>query len=152
MACFVASLARGETTTQPTLLHDSHRVPQHTEPIGLTPAQFATVVDGMEGCTIDGTAKIFQTSTYRIPGLRIAGKTGTAQTTRDGKKINIAWFVCFAPVEDPKIAMAVAIEGDTPGESFAGGLYSAPVARAVLQAWFQKSQQGVTATAGAAAH
>ena len=105
----------------------------------------------MEGCTVDGTAKILSTPTYRIPGLRIAGKTGTAQTTRDGKKINIAWFVCFAPVEKPQIALAVAIEGDTPGESFAGGLYAAPVAQAVLKAWFEKSQQRAPTVSGAAA-
>jgi penicillin-binding protein 2 len=152
MACFVASLARGETTTRPTLLHDPHRARQHTEPIGLTPAQFAAIVDGMEGCTINGTAKIFATPTYGIPGLRIAGKTGTAQTTRDGNKINIAWFVCFAPVENPQIAIAVAIEGDTPGESFAGGHYAAPVAQAVLKAWFEKSQHPAASPGSAAAN
>ncbi len=152
MACFVASLARGETTTRPTLLHDPHRARQHTEPIGLTPAQFAAIVDGMEGCTINGTAKIFATPTYGIPGLRIAGKTGTAQTTRDGNKINIAWFVCFAPVENPQIAVAVAIEGDTPGEQFAGGRYSAPVAQALLKAWFEKSQRPAASTGSLAAN
>jgi len=69
MACFVASLARGETTTRPTLLHDPNRPPQHSEPIGLTPAQYATIVQGMEGCTTHGTAsKIFNSSTFRIPG------------------------------------------------------------------------------------
>jgi penicillin-binding protein 2 len=149
MACFVASLARGETTTRPTLLHDPHRPPLHTEPIGLTPTQFATIVDGMEGCTVNGTAKIFNTTTYRIPGLRIAGKTGTAQTTQEHKQINVAWFVCFAPAENPQIAIAVAIEGDTPGESFAGGLYAAPVAQAVLKAWFEKSQQSGSAAPAA---
>jgi penicillin-binding protein 2 len=152
MACFVASLARGETTTRPTLLHDPHRAPQHSEPIGLTPDQYSALLDGMEGCTTHGTAKILSTPTYRIPGLRIAGKTGTAQTTREGKRINIAWFVCFAPVERPQIALAVAIEGDIPGESFAGGLYAAPVAQAVLKAWFEKSQQSVPAVSGAATH
>jgi penicillin-binding protein 2 len=141
MACFVASLARGETTTRPTLLHDANRPRQHTEPIGLPPDQLAAIFEGMEGCTTRGTAKIFNTPTYGIPGLRIAGKTGTAQTTRDGNKINIAWFVCFAPVEDPRIAMAVAVEGDTPGEQFAGGHYSAPVAQAVLKVWFEKFQR-----------
>ena len=96
----------------------------------------------MEGCTTHGTAaKIFNSSTFRIPGLRIAGKTGTAQTTRDRKPINIAWFVCFAPVENPQVAIAVAIEGDTPGESFAGSLYAAPVAQAILKTWFGKSQR-----------
>ena len=152
MACFVASLARGETTTRPTLLHDPHRARQHTEPIGLTPAQLAALVDGMEGCTINGTAKIFATPTYGIPGLRIAGKTGTAQTTRDGNKINIAWFVCFAPVENPQIAIAVAIEGDTPGEQFAGGHSSAPEAQAVLKAWFEKTQHPAAAPANLAAN
>ena len=140
MACFVASLARGETTTRPTLLHDPNRLPQHTEPIGLNAAQYAAIVDGMEGCVTRGTAaKIFNSSTFRIPGLRIAGKTGTAQTTREKKPINIAWFVCFAPVEKPQIAIAVAIEGDTPGESFQGGLYAAPVAQAILKVWYEES-------------
>ena len=142
MACFIASLARGEMTTRPTLLHDPNRRAQHTEPIGLTPAQYALVLDGMEGCITHGTAaKIFNSSTFRIPGLRIAGKTGTAQTTRDRNPINIAWFVCFAPVENPQIAIAVAIEGDIPGESYTGGLYAAPVAQAILKTWFEKSQR-----------
>lgn len=142
MACFVASLARGETTTQPTLLYDPNRRPQHTEPIGLTAAQFAVIIDGMEGCVTHGTAsRIFNSATFRISGLRIAGKTGTAQTTRDKKPINIAWFVCFAPVENPRIAIAVAIEGDIPGESYNGGLYAAPVAQAILHTWFEKSRR-----------
>jgi penicillin-binding protein 2 len=151
MACFVASLARDQTTTRPFLLHNPNRPTQHTAPIGLTPEQYAAIVDGMEGCTLRGTAKIFTTSTYAIPGLRIAGKTGTAQTTRDGNKINIAWFVCFAPVENPQIAMAVAIEGDKPGETFAGGLYAASVAQAVLKTWYQKSQHAAASTAPAVA-
>jgi penicillin-binding protein 2 len=146
MACFVASLARGETTTRPTLLHDPNGTAKHSDPIGLTPDQYAAIIDGMEGCVTHGTAaKIFNASAFRIPGLRIAGKTGTAQTTRDQKPINIAWFVCFAPVENPKIAIAVAIEGDTPGESFAGGLYAAPVAQAILKTWFEKSQRAPVA-------
>ena len=114
--------------------------------VRLTPDQYAAIIDGMEGCVTHGTAaKIFNASAFRIPGLRIAGKTGTAQTTRDQKPINIAWFVCFAPVENPKIAIAVAIEGDTPGESFAGGLYAAPVAQAILKTWFEKSQRAPVA-------
>ena len=141
MACFVASLARGETTTKPTLLHNPARPAQHSEPIGLTAAQHDALIRGMEGCTTYGTAKILATQFLRIPGLRMAGKTGTAQTTRDGKLINIAWFVCFAPVEHPAIAIAVAIEGETAsaGESYNGGRFAAPVAQAVLKKWFEKS-------------
>jgi len=147
MACFVASLARGETTTKPTFVHDPNRAPQHTEPIGLAPGQYAAVLDGMEGCTTRGTAKILTANFLRIPGLRIAGKTGTAQTGPLNAIINIAWFVCFAPIDDPQIAVAVAIEGDTPGETFAGGRYAAPVAQAVLKAWFEKKQHGGAAPA-----
>ena len=87
MACFVASLARGETTTRPTLLHDPNRPPQHSAPLGLAPEQYAALIQGMEGCTTHGTAKILTTlAAQRIPGLRIAGKTGTAQV-RDRKSV-----------------------------------------------------------------
>jgi penicillin-binding protein 2 len=147
MACFVASLARGETTTKPTLVHDPDRPPQHTEPIGLAPGQYAAILDGMEGCTTRGTAKILTANFLRIPGLRLAGKTGTAQVGPQNAIINIAWFVCFAPIDDPQIAVAVAIEGDIPGENFGGGRYAAPVAQAVLKTWFEKSQHAGAAAA-----
>ena len=148
MACFVASLARGETTTVPFMLHVPSRPPQHTAPIGLAPGQYAAILDGMEGCTTEGTAKILATNFLKIPGLRIAGKTGTAQAGPQNAIINIAWFVCFAPVDDPRIAVAVAIEGDTPGETFGGGRYAAPVAQAILKAWFEKTQRARPAVAG----
>jgi penicillin-binding protein 2 len=142
MACFVASLARGETTTKPTLVHNPQRPPQHTPPIGLAPGQYAAILDGMEGCTTRGTAKYFTTvADQRIPGLRIAGKTGTAQVGPANAIINIAWFVCFAPIDDPQIAVAIAVEGTTPGETFAGGREAAPVADAILKKWFEKSQR-----------
>ena len=142
MACFVASLARGETITRPTLVHLPDRPPQHTAPIGLTPGQYAAILDGMEGCTTHGTAKYFTTvADQRIPGLRIAGKTGTAQVGPANATINMAWFICFAPIDDPQIAIAVAMEGTTPGETFAGGREAAPVADAMLKKWFEKSQR-----------
>lgn len=138
MACFVASVARGEVFTKPTLVHDPRRPPQHTEPIGLTPEQRAALLAGMEACTVTGTAKVLTTMpSLRVPA-RIAGKTGTAQIP--GKK-NVAWFICFAPVEKPEIAIAVAIEGDTAGEEFGGGLYAAPVASRILQEYFAKKNR-----------
>ncbi|PTY06163.1 peptidoglycan glycosyltransferase [Opitutaceae bacterium EW11] len=135
LACFAASVARGETLTQPTLRHDPNRPGQHSEAIGLTESQRAALLKGMEECTTIGTAKMLSAPAMRIPGLRIAGKTGTAQIP--GKK-NVAWFICFAPLEHPEIAIAVAAEGDTPGENYAGGLYAAPVAQAILKVYFQK--------------
>jgi len=136
MACFAASVARGETYTKPTLVHRPDAPTQHTESIGLTPDQRAALLAGMEACTTHGTARyLTEVPALRIPGVRVAGKTGTAQIP--GKK-NAAWFICFAPLENPEIAIAVMIEGDTPGEEFGGGRYALPVAVAILQKYFDK--------------
>jgi penicillin-binding protein 2 len=139
MACFVASVARGEVFTQPTLLHHDNAAPQKTEPIGLTLEQRTALLDGMEGSTTRGSAKVLALPELKIPGLRIAGKTGTAQVP--GRK-NVAWFICFAPIEQPEIAIAVAVEGDIPGENFGGGRYAAPIANSVLKKWWEKKQRG----------
>jgi penicillin-binding protein 2 len=77
----------------------------------------------------------------RIPGLGIAGKTGTAQKRTEKGTLNFAWFICFAPVERPEIAIAVMIEGDTPGEETGGGRYAVPVAQAVLKTWWEKKHR-----------
>ena len=145
MACFVASVARDETYTKPTILHNPKAPTQHTAPIGLTPIQRQALLEGMEGCTTHGTAKwLTQMANLRVPGVRIAGKTGTAQkrVTKDGVtgNINYAWFICFAPVENPEIAMAVVVEGETIGENFGGGTYAIPVASAVLRKYFEKKE------------
>jgi penicillin-binding protein 2 len=52
--------------------------------------------------------------------------------------MNIAWFIAFAPVERPEIAIAVALEGDRPGEEFAGAAHAAPVVREIAGAYFDK--------------
>ena len=147
LACFAASFARGETWTRPTLLHDPNRQAQHTEPIGLSDVQRAAILKGMEGCTQEGgTASILTTTELlRIPGVRIAGKTGTAQINSPQGKVDEAWFICFAPLENPEIAVAVAIEGTTPGENFGGGREAAPVASAVLKKYFAKTRAVVAA-------
>ena len=74
-----------------------------------------------------------------MPGLRLAGKTGTAQKRTPEGTVNFAWFVGYVPVENPQIAVAVMVEGDTPGEDFGGGRYAAPVAGAIFKAWADKS-------------
>ena len=144
MACFVASVARNEVFTQPTLIHEENRPTQHTESIGLTPAQRAALIEGMEGCLLPpkGTARTLTTvEGLRVPGVRIAGKTGTAQVGVKPNISNIAWFICFAPAEKPEIAIAVAIEGDTPGEEFGGGLHAGPVASAILKKYFEQKNR-----------
>jgi peptidoglycan glycosyltransferase len=69
----------------------------------------------------------------RIPGVRVAGKTGTAQH-QVGEPPH-AWFVGFAPADDPKVAVAVLIEdGGNLGSEATGGRIAAPLAKAVMQA------------------
>ena len=64
-----------------------------------------------------------------IPGIRVAGKTGTAETGR--ANINTTWFTSFAPVGAPKIAVAVVVENQAGGF---GGTIAAPIARQVMEA------------------
>jgi peptidoglycan glycosyltransferase len=67
-----------------------------------------------------------------IPGVSVAGKTGTAE--RGAGQTPVYWFTSFAPAEDPQVAVAVVIEN--PGErvDVSGGQLAAPIARAVMQA------------------
>jgi len=79
---------------------------------------------GMEAVYTSGTARFLQ-----IPGIRIAGKTGTVEnyTRIDGEKVQLtdhSVFVAFAPVEDPKIAIAVYIEHGYYGNRYAGHIAS----------------------------
>jgi penicillin-binding protein 2 len=138
MACFVASLARGETITRPTIIHRADAPRQRTEPDGLTPTQRSAILAGMEAVTNTGTGQILKRK-FSVPGLRLAGKTGTAQQRKDEGTLNFAWFVGFAPIENPQIAVAVIVEGDTPGEDVGGGRYAAPVAGAIIKAWAEKT-------------
>jgi peptidoglycan glycosyltransferase len=67
----------------------------------------------------------------RIGGVKVAGKTGTAQTGNDNPAV--AWFVSFAPANHPQVAVAVVVEDAGAAEVSGNGL-AAPVARAVMQA------------------
>jgi penicillin-binding protein 2 len=71
----------------------------------------------------DGTGK-----QGAVPGVQVAGKTGTAQFWRGGKKDNHTWFLAFTPYDHPKIALAVMIEG---GKS--GGGVAAPMAAEIIK-------------------
>jgi peptidoglycan glycosyltransferase len=63
-----------------------------------------------------------------LAGIRSGGKTGTAEVQNGAS--NQAWFIAFAPLDDPKIAIAVTVER-TQGQ---GGTIAAPVAKQVMQA------------------
>ncbi|MGI8425264.1 MAG: peptidoglycan D,D-transpeptidase FtsI family protein [Actinomycetota bacterium] len=68
-----------------------------------------------------------------IPGIKVAGKTGTAQAGASGQN-TLAWFVAVAPADAPRIAIAVVVEGPGEGSTETGGKLAAPMAKSVLQA------------------
>ena len=69
----------------------------------------------------------------QIPGIEVAGKTGTAQHG-EGLAPH-AWFVSFAPAQNPKIAVAVIVlDGGSLGSDATGGVVAAPIAKAVMEA------------------
>jgi len=144
MACFASSFARDEVWTKPTLLHDTSRPAQHSERTGLSATQRAAILKGMLGCTTDpeGTARYLNLPAFRVPGVDVAGKTGTAQIERPTGKVDEAWFICFAPIDKPEIAVAIAVDGPV-GESFGGGQEASPIASAILKKYFEKQHAGV---------
>jgi penicillin-binding protein 2 len=84
----------------------------------------------------------------QIPGVIVAGKTGTAQNPH-GK--DHAWFIAFAPFDNPKIALCVLVEN-----AGWGGSYAAPIAKQLMQYYLNKigllpheEQKGIVATTAA---
>ena len=79
----------------------------------------------------------------QIPGYRIGGKTGTAETGVAGQ--NTTWFIAFAgkPNARPEVAIAVALER----QSLTGGATAAPIARAVMEAILSASGEPVSTRA-----
>ena len=94
----------------------------------MTPGNAAALQQMMRVVVDQGTG-----TNARIPGVQVGGKTGTAQS--DPKRKPFAWFTSFAPVQDPKVAVAVIVEdADIPRTDIAGGRLAAPIARAVMRA------------------
>jgi peptidoglycan glycosyltransferase len=69
----------------------------------------------------------------RLAGISVAGKTGTAEIP--GTSENQVWFICYAPADNPRMAVAVTIER-TQGE---GGTVAAPIAKQVLESLLGKA-------------
>ncbi|HKA92538.1 MAG TPA: penicillin-binding transpeptidase domain-containing protein [Acidimicrobiia bacterium] len=93
----------------------------------MTPQVAATVTQLMVSVVERGTG-----TAARIPGVSVAGKTGTAQV--QGAAAPHAWFVGFAPVEDPQVAVAVIVEhGGSAGSEATGGRVAAPIAAQMMR-------------------
>lgn len=104
----------------------------------LDPTEYSRPIDAATAAQLTGAmTDVVSSGTgtgAAIPGVAVAGKTGTAETpfneSCEGADVNQAWFAGFAPAEDPQIAIAVTIECTT---SF-GGELAAPIFRQVAEA------------------
>jgi len=103
--------------------------------LGFRPEVVAAVRDAMIAVVSGGTG-----GRARLEGIQVAGKTGSAQvvtharleTNKSAREYQPhAWFVCFAPAENPRLAMVVMVEHGT-----AGGTSAAPVAGQILSRYF----------------
>ncbi len=100
-------------------------LPPVQKKLPISQSTFDLVRNGMLLAVENGTG-----GRARVPGIRVAGKTGTAQNPH-GK--DHAWFICFAPFEKPTVAIAVLVEN-----AGFGGTIAAPIAGEWLKRYFQK--------------
>jgi peptidoglycan glycosyltransferase len=99
------------------------RIDPRVQSVVMKPSTASAVTGMMEAVVNEGTG-----TTARIPGVQVAGKTGTAET-QIGTAINNVWFIAFAPARNPRVAIAVTLQA-VPGY---GGAYAAPIAREVME-------------------
>ena len=140
LVTMVSAIANGGTLYQPSVIKKVQTVEgtllqEKTTPAGrgvaVRPETLAFMRRAMWAVVNDGGTG----GRARIPGLDVAGKTGTAQVVRKGERRlradlkDHAWFVAFAPVDQARIAVAVLVENG----GF-GGQVAAPIARKILAA------------------
>jgi peptidoglycan glycosyltransferase len=131
MAMVAAGVANGGVVMEPyvvdRILKPDGEILSKTQPDELSEAvsaqTAAQLTAMMELAVASGTGTAAQ-----IPGVRVAGKTGTAETGRPGA--NDTWFIAFAPADNPRVAVAVALSD----QAGTGGATAAPIARAIMEA------------------
>jgi cell division protein FtsI/penicillin-binding protein 2 len=101
----------------------------------LTPENAQKLQSMMETVVTEGTGK-----NARIPGVKVGGKTGTAQHGVNNDKAPYAWFVSYAMTDQGSpVAVAVVVEdGSANREDISGGGLAAPIAKAVMEAVLDK--------------
>jgi peptidoglycan glycosyltransferase len=137
MAMVAAGIANGGNVMRPYSV-DEVRSPEldvldKTDPQVLSRAVSASTAEELKEMMVstvtNGTA-----SPGAIPGVSVAGKTGTAESGRDNVP-PYAWFVSFAPADDPQVAVAVMIQkADIPRGEIAGGTFGGPIAKSIMEA------------------
>jgi peptidoglycan glycosyltransferase len=135
MALVADGLANGGVIMQPRVVQEirdaNDKLVQRFSPTpwmtATTPQVAAAVTQLMVNVVKNGTGQGAQ-----IPGVTVAGKTGTAQTVQGASPH--AWFIAFAPAEAPRFAVAVLVEhGGSAGNDATGGQLAAPIAAQMLK-------------------
>ena len=140
MAQVMASVANGGKIYRPTLIKGSYAP---IAEINLKPETVRKIRTALRDVVAGGTGK-----NAFLPYVSIGGKTGTVQVVskRVGltgeKYMDHAWFVAFAPVDNPEIALAVFVE-----HGGGGGAVAAPIAKQVMAAYFGPKLQKRSDTA-----
>ena len=136
MANYISAIANGGKLYKPHVIkkvvkYDGSLVNEAEPSYTKIPVQQSTIDAVKEGMvavaqSIDGTA---YKSFIGLP-FEVAGKTGTAQTSREATRSPNALFVCYAPADDPQIAIAVTVERGAWGSNVA------PIARDIIDEYF----------------
>jgi len=128
MALVPAAIANAGSLMRPHLVREIRdrdgRVVRRTKPSEqsevMKPSTASQLAGMMNNVVEEGTG-----TAAALEGISVAGKTGTAEVGG----VNQAWFIAFAPVQRPRIAIAVTVERTT-GQ---GGTVAAPIAKQVMQ-------------------
>lgn len=135
MAMVAAAIANDGVVMQPYLISETlgtdlavlESVKPKAVSRAMTPANAKILRDMMVGVVENGTG-----SNARISGVKVGGKTGTAENV-PGEPAH-AWFVAIAPAENTNVAVAVVLENGGGATEVSGNALAAPIARAVMQA------------------
>lgn len=102
--------------------------------ISISEANYNAIKEGMKGVTSDGSGTAY--TYFKDFNIEVGGKTGSATTDTNGNAN--AWFVGFAPYDDPEIAVAVLVKDGQHGS------YTAPTAREIFAQYLGMNSASVT--------
>ena len=113
--------------------------------LGLSAATTSQLHRAMRGVCheMGGTARRAWSGWIEEQGYAVAGKTSTADARLRGADANIGWFVCFAPVGDPRVVIVVALEHTGDQAHFHGADVAAPVTRSILERLPERYLEGI---------
>lgn len=135
MAMVGAAIGNGGVTMNPYLVKEI-RGPNLQIMETAKPSQFGTALSAADAAEeLSMMVSVVENGTgtnAQIPGVKVGGKTGTAETGED--RPAVAWFVAVAPADAPKVAVAVTIEDAGIKSEISGNGLAAPIARSVIEA------------------